>query len=122
MVRHFGLDVVHAYMRHVQNNAEACVRDLITGLDAGQLSYAMDDGKHISVRVQPHPDERTLDVDFSGSSPQSEDNFNAPSAVSRAAVLYVLRTLIDDRIPLNEGCLKSINHFFPKQFVCKGSS
>ncbi len=114
MVRHFGLDVVHAYMRHVQNNAEACVRDIITGLDGGQFSYAMDDGKHISVRVQPHPDERTLDVDFSGSSPQSEDNFNAPSAVSRAAVLYVLRTLIDDRIPLNEGCLKPINLTVPE--------
>ena len=114
MVSHFGLDVVHAYMEHVQNNAEACVRSLIENLDAGEFSYAMDDGKAIQVRVQPDRDLQTIAIDFTGSSPQSKDNFNAPTAVCRAAVLYVLRTLIDDKIPLNEGCLKPVTLTVPE--------
>jgi 5-oxoprolinase (ATP-hydrolysing) len=109
MVAHFGLATVHAYMGHVQDNAEESVRRVIDVLQDGEFTYPMDDGSEIKVRVTIDPARRQATVDFTGTSAQRENNFNAPSAVCRAAVLYVFRTLVDDEIPMNEGCLKPID-------------
>lgn len=113
MVAHFGLDVVQAYMQHVQDNAEASVRAALAALDSGEFSYAMDDGNVVAVRVEIDHIARSATIDFSASSSQTASNFNAPAAVSRAAVLYVLRTLVDDDIPLNDGCLKPVRVITP---------
>ncbi len=114
MVEHFGLDVVDAYMRHVQDNAEGAVRRVLGVLGNGEFSYPMDDGSVIGVRVSIDKHEQTAVVDFSNSSPQCESNFNAPAAVCRAAVLYVFRTLVDDDIPMNDGCLKPLKLVIPE--------
>ncbi|MBL8482653.1 MAG: hydantoinase B/oxoprolinase family protein, partial [Rhodocyclaceae bacterium] len=108
IVADFGLDVVQAYMRHVQDNAEAAVRRVIGVLKDGAFRYTMDNGGEICVRVTVDRASRSARVDFSGSSPQLPNNFNAPAAVCRAAVLYVFRTLVDDDIPLNDGCLRPL--------------
>ncbi len=121
MVRQFGLDVVKAYMEHVQNNAEEAVRRVIDALKAGQFVYQIDDGSDrdegedslIRVSISIDKAQRTATVDFTGTSAQRPNNFNAPAAVCRAAVLYVFRTLIDDDIPLNEGCLKPLHIIIP---------
>jgi 5-oxoprolinase (ATP-hydrolysing) len=113
MVAHFGLATVHAYMGHVQDNAEESVRRVIDVLQDGEFTYPMDDGSEIKVRVTIDPARRQATVDFTGTSAQRENNFNAPSAVCRAAVLYVFRTLVDDEIPMNEGCLKPIDIVIP---------
>ncbi len=114
MVEHFGLDVVHAYMRHVQDNAEECVRRVIDTLSDGAFRYEFDDSSFIDVKISIDREIREATIDFSGSSIQQETNFNAPSAVCRAAVMYVFRTLVSDDIPLNEGCLKPLNIIIPK--------
>ncbi len=114
MVAHFGLDVVKAYMRHVQDNAEECVRRVIGVLKDGEFSYEMDNGALIRVRITIGPDKRSATIDFTGTSAQLESNFNAPSAVVYAAVLYVFRTLVDDDIPLNAGCLKPLEVIIPE--------
>src|SRR5690625_4822937 len=108
MVRTYGLDVVHAYMQHVQDNAEEAVRQVIGVLKDGQFKYELDNGAHIQVAVRVNHEERSAVVDFTGTSDQLEDNFNAPSAVCMAAVLYVFRTLVNDEIPMNAGCLKPL--------------
>src|SRR5207247_2629115 len=108
MVEHFGLDVVYAYMRHVQDNAEEAVRRVIGVLKDGDFSYAMDNGGVIRVKITILRDTRGASIDFTGTSPQLPDNFNAPAAVCMAAVLYVFRTLEDDEIPMNAGCLKPL--------------
>ena len=113
MVRHFGLDVVLAYMGHVQDNAAEAVRRVITALPDGEYAYEMDNGAVIRVAVRVDRVTRTAEVDFTGTSAQLSDNFNAPSSVAMAAVLYVFRTLVDDEIPLNSGCLKPINVIIP---------
>ena len=113
MVRHFGLDVVRAYMGHVQDNAAEAVRRVITALTDGDYAYEMDNGAVIRVAVRVDRVARTAEVDFTGTSAQLSDNFNAPSSVAMAAVLYVFRTLVDDDIPLNSGCLKPINVIIP---------
>ncbi len=113
MVGHFGLDVVHAYMRHVQDNAEECVRRVIDTLSDGQFAYTLDDGSVIDVQISIDRQERNATIDFTNTSMQQETNFNAPSAVCRAAVMYVFRTLVSDDIPLNEGCLKPLNIVIP---------
>ena len=113
MVDHFGLDVVHAYMRHVQDNAEEAVRRVISALKDSRYTYRMDNGAVIEVAIRVNHEARTADIDFTGTSPQLKDNFNAPSAICMAAVLYVFRTLIDDEIPLNAGCLKPLNVIIP---------
>ena len=113
MVRHFGLDVVRAYMGHVQDNAAEAVRRVITALPDGEYAYEMDNGAVIRVAVRVDRATRTAEVDFTGTSAQLSDNFNAPSSVAMAAVLYVFRTLVDDEIPLNSGCLKPINVIIP---------
>ncbi|HBS23473.1 MULTISPECIES: hydantoinase B/oxoprolinase family protein [Thalassospira] len=114
MVDHFGLDVVHAYMGHVQDNAEESVRRVIDVLKDGEFSYEMDNGAVVKAKVTIHKETRSATVDFTGTSDQLDNNFNAPSAVTRAAVLYVFRTLVDDDIPLNAGCLKPVNLIVPE--------
>lgn len=113
MIDHFGLDVVHAYMRHVQDNAEQAVRRVLSTLTGGSARYEMDSGAVIAVRVTVDPGSARAVVDFTGTSPQVANNFNAPSSVATAAVLYVFRTLIDDDIPLNDGCLRPITLVIP---------
>jgi 5-oxoprolinase (ATP-hydrolysing) len=113
MVDHFGLDVVTAYMGHVKDNAAESVRRVITALHDGHYAYELDDGAVINVTVRVDQAARTADIDFTGTSPQLKDNFNAPSSVAMAAVLYVFRTLVDDDIPLNDGCLTPLNVIIP---------
>ncbi len=113
-VAHFGLEVVQAYMRHVQDNAEEAVRRVIDVLTDGEFAYEMDNGAVIRVRVTVDRAARRARIDFTGTSPQLPDNFNAPSAVCMAAVLYVFRTLVDDDIPLNAGCLKPLEVLIPE--------
>ena len=95
-------------MGHVQDNAEACVREVIGRLGDGQLRYEMDDGSAIEVAVRVDRGSRSATVDFAGTSAQRPGNFNAPFAVCTAAVLYVFRTLVDADFPLNEGCLRPL--------------
>jgi 5-oxoprolinase (ATP-hydrolysing) len=114
MVDQFGLETVMAYMGHVQDNAEESVRRVIDVLQPGAFSYEMDDGSVIKVAVSIDHDRRQATVDFTGTSAQQETNFNAPSAICRAAVLYVFRTLVEDEIPMNEGCLKPIDIVIPE--------
>jgi 5-oxoprolinase (ATP-hydrolysing) len=113
MVGHFGLDVVKAYMGHVQQNAAESVRRVITALHDGHYEYELDNGAVIKVAVRVNAEERTAEIDFTGTSPQLKDNFNAPSSVAMAAVLYVFRTLVDDDIPLNSGCLHPLKVIIP---------
>ncbi|MCO5995596.1 hydantoinase B/oxoprolinase family protein [Actinoallomurus rhizosphaericola] len=113
MVRHFGLDVVHAYMRHVRQNAAEAVRRVIPLLRDGSCSYELDNGAVIQVAVRVDRATRTAEIDFTGTSPQLTDNFNAPSSVAMAAVLYVFRTLVAADIPLNAGCLEPIRVRIP---------
>ena len=114
MVDQFGLDVVQAYMRHVQDNAEESVRRVITQLKDGQFTLPLDNGAQISVSVKVNVAERSAVIDFAGTSAQQTNNFNAPRAVCMAAVLYVFRTLVDDDIPLNAGCLKPLQVIIPQ--------
>jgi 5-oxoprolinase (ATP-hydrolysing) len=113
MVREFGLEVVKAYMSHVQDNAEESVRRVIGVLKDGEFAYEMDNGATIRVAVRVDAPSRSAVIDFTGTSPQLPNNFNAPSAVCMAAVLYVFRTLVDDEIPMNAGCLKPLQVIIP---------
>ncbi|MCA3219487.1 MAG: hydantoinase B/oxoprolinase family protein [Burkholderiales bacterium] len=113
MVDQFGLDVVQAYMRHVQDNAEEAVRRVITRLKNGRFEYKLDNGAVIRVTVTVDAAQRSARIDFAGTSAQLANNFNAPSSICVAAVLYVFRTLVDDEIPLNAGCLKPIEIVIP---------
>ncbi|MBK9440432.1 MAG: hydantoinase B/oxoprolinase family protein [Comamonadaceae bacterium] len=113
MVEQFGLDVVQAYMGHVQDNAEESVRRVITRLKNGQFTLPLDNGAQIQVAIRVDSAQRSAEVDFTGTSAQQINNFNAPTAVCMAAVLYVFRTLVDDDIPLNAGCLKPIRVIIP---------
>ena len=113
MVGLFGLDVVQAYMGHVQDNAEEAVRRVIGALREGECTYELDNGAVIKVAVRVHRAARSAVIDFTGTSPQLPDNFNAPSSVAMAAVLYVLRTLVAGDIPLNSGCLKPVTVIIP---------
>jgi len=114
MVEHFGLEVVLAYMRHVQDNAEESVRRVITALRDGSFEYRLDNGAMIRVKITVDRVARSATIDFTGTSEQLPNNFNAPSAVCVAAVLYVFRTLVDDEIPLNAGCLKPLDIVIPE--------
>ncbi|MET7425909.1 hydantoinase B/oxoprolinase family protein [Dactylosporangium sp. NPDC005555] len=113
MIDHFGLDVAQAYMRHVQDNAEEAVRRVVDALTDGEYRYEMDSGAMISVRITVDRIHRSATIDFTGTSPQLETNFNAPSSVITAAVLYVFRTLVTDDIPLNDGCLRPLHIVVP---------
>lgn len=114
MVEQFGLDVVQAYMRHVQDNAEESVRRVITRLKDGAFTLPLDNGAQIHVAIRVDAASRSVEIDFTGTSPQQENNFNAPKAVCMAAVLYVFRTLVSDEIPLNAGCLKPLKVIVPE--------
>lgn len=113
MIENFGLDVVQAYMRHVQDNAEEAVRRVIDALDDGEYAYRTDSGAVIRVRVRVDRANRTATIDFTGTSAQLPTNFNAPFSVVNAAVLYVFRTLVADDIPLNDGCLRPLTIIVP---------
>lgn len=113
MVQQFGLATVQVYMSHVQDNAEASVRRVIDVLQDGRFTYQMDNGSQIQVTITIDRDRRSARIDFTGTSPQQPTNFNAPAAVCKAAVLYVFRTLVDDDIPLNAGCLKPLEIIIP---------
>jgi 5-oxoprolinase (ATP-hydrolysing) len=113
MIDHFGLDVVLAYMRHVQDNAEEAVRRVIDALGDGSYAYQMDSGATIQVRVSVDRAGRIATIDFTGTSPELTSNFNAPTSVATAAVLYVFRTLVADDIPLNDGCLRPLRIVVP---------
>ena len=114
MVEQFSLPVVQAYMRHVQDNAEESVRRVITRLKDGQFTLPLDNGAQIQVAVRVNAATRSAEIDFTGTSAQLPNNFNAPRAVCMAAVLYVFRTLVDDDIPLNAGCLKPLKVTIPE--------
>ncbi|MBV9631474.1 MAG: hydantoinase B/oxoprolinase family protein [Xanthobacteraceae bacterium] len=115
MVTQFTLPVVHAYMQHVQDNAAESVRRVIDALHDSEFSYEMDQGTVIKVKITVDRRKREATVDFTGTSPQQPTNFNAPEPVTRAAVLYVFRVMVDDEIPMNAGCLRPINIIIPKQ-------
>lgn len=114
MVEQFGLDVVQAYMRHVQDNAEESVRRVITRLKDGAFTLPLDNGARIHVAIRVDAAARGAEIDFTGTSEQQPNNFNAPRAVCMAAVLYVFRTLVGDDIPLNAGCLKPLKVIIPE--------
>ncbi|MGB7300365.1 MAG: hydantoinase B/oxoprolinase family protein [Burkholderiaceae bacterium] len=114
MIGNFGLDVVQAYMSHVQDNAEESVRQVLTKLGSGSFSYQMDTGAIIKVAITVDENLREATIDFTGTSEQGNDNYNAPYPVCCAAVLYVFRTLIGAGIPLNEGCMKPLKIIAPK--------
>jgi len=113
MVGHFGLPVVHAYMQHVQDNAEEAVRRVIDALTDGAFEYPLDNGARVRVSIRIDKPARTANIDFAGTSAQQPNNFNAPVSVTRAAVLYVFRTLVNDEIPMNAGCLKPLQISVP---------
>ncbi|AGA33074.1 5-oxoprolinase and Methylhydantoinases A, B - like protein [Thioalkalivibrio nitratireducens DSM 14787] len=113
MVGEYGTETVRAYMRHVQQNAALAVRRVIPRLRPGAFRYPLDNGAVVCVRVDVDRERQRIRVDFGGTSRVRADNFNAPSAVAHAAVLYVFRTLIDDDIPLNEGCLEPVDIVMP---------
>ncbi len=115
MVAHFGLDVVRAYMGHVQDNAEESVRRLLSRLDDGEFRVEMDQGTHVQVKITVDRENRTATVDFTGTSPEQNNNFNAPAPVTRAATLYVFRVMVDEPIPMNAGCLKPIRLVIPER-------
>jgi len=112
-VEHYGLDVVRAYMRHVQDNAEESVRRVIDVLKDGEFAYEMDNGAVIRTKITIDRRSRSAVIDFTGTSGQLDTNFNAPAAVTMSAVLYVFRTLVNDDIPLNAGCLKPLKVIIP---------
>ena len=115
MVRHFTLAVVRAYMRHVQDNAAESVRRVIDRLHDSSFMSEMDQGTVIKVRIAVDKKKREATVDFTGTSAQQPTNFNAPEPVTRAAVLYVFRVMVDDEIPMNAGCLRPIRIIIPKK-------
>jgi 5-oxoprolinase (ATP-hydrolysing) len=115
MVEHFTLPVVKAYMQHVQDNAAESVRRVIDRLHDSSFEYEMDQGTCIRVKITVDKEKREATVDFTGTSPQQNTNFNAPEPVTRAAVLYVFRVMVADEIPMNAGCLRPINIIIPKR-------
>ncbi|MBD2577492.1 hydantoinase B/oxoprolinase family protein [Oscillatoria sp. FACHB-1406] len=114
LVEQYGLVTVIAYMQHVQNNAEEAVRRAISNLKYGHFSVCLDTGETIQVTIAIDRESRSATLNFTGTSPQLKSNFNAPLAVCKAAILYVFRTLIDEDIPLNEGCLKPLEIIVPE--------
>jgi 5-oxoprolinase (ATP-hydrolysing) len=113
VIDRYSLEVVHAYMQHVQDNAEESVRRVIDVLKDSDFTYKMDDGHQISVAIKVDKLKRCATIDFTGTSSQHPGNYNAPTAICYAAVLYVFRCLIDDDIPLNSGCFKPLNIIIP---------
>ncbi len=114
LIREFGRDIVIAYMGHVRANAAEAVRRALLSLKDGAFAYEMDDGAKIAVAIAIDRAALRARIDFTGTSPQRPNNFNAPSAIAKAAVLYVFRCLIDDDIPMNEGCLEPLDIIIPQ--------
>lgn len=114
LVNYYGTDTVATYMRFVRENAATAVRNVIGKLSSGAYTYTMDCGARISVSIEPKPEQGRLTIDFSGSSPELNSNYNAPFAVVKAAVLYVFRVLAGGDIPLNSGCLEPIDIIMPE--------
>jgi 5-oxoprolinase (ATP-hydrolysing) len=121
MVEHFSLNIVRAYMKHVQDNAEESVRRVLDVLNDGEFTYELDDGSPIHVKITIDKEARQAKVDFTGTAAEHPGNFNAPYSVTRAAVLYVFRTLVDDDIPLNAGCLRPIQIVVPHDCILRPS-
>ncbi|SUB01866.1 Acetone carboxylase beta subunit [Pannonibacter phragmitetus] len=119
MVAHFGLDVVQAYMGHVQDNAEESVRRVISALKNSACDYPTDQGSVIKVKITVDKEKREATVDFTGTSPVAANNFNAPEPVTRAAVLYCFRVMVDGHIPMNAGCLRPIRIILPDGCMLK---
>ena len=115
ITNNYGVDTVTAYMTHVQNNAEEAVRRIIHKLKDASFDYPLDNGARIRVKITIDQSSRSATLDFSGTSPELKSNFNAPLAICHAAVLYVFRCLVDDDIPLNQGCLKPVNIIVPEK-------
>ena len=113
MIKQFGIDTVHAYMKHVQNNAEECIRNAIINLNDGYYEYELDNGEFIRVKIQIDKTKREALIDFTGTAEKNQFNYNAPKAVCHAVILYVFRTLVGKNIPLNEGCFKPIKIRIP---------
>src|SRR5205807_3159248 len=114
MVAQFTLPVVQAYMQHVQDNAAESVRRVIDRLHDSAFAYEMDQGTVIKVKITVDKQKREATVDFTGTSPQQDSNFNAPEPATRAAVLYVFRVMVDDDIPMNAGCLRPSRVVIPE--------
>ena len=114
LVRNYGLEVVHAYMGYIQDSAEKAVRRAISNMEDGAFTLDLDSGATVKVAVAVDKTAGTATIDFSGTSPQKSNNFNAPCAVTHAAVLYVFRCLVDDDIPLNAGCMKPLDIVVPE--------
>jgi len=114
LCKEYGVEVVQAYMQHVQDNAEQAVRAVLHRLKDGQFNLKLDNGCQICVAIRVDPSAREAEIDFTGTSQQQANNFNAPKAVAIAAVLYVFRSLVDDDIPLNAGCLKPLTLIIPE--------
>jgi len=114
MISQFGYDIVHIYKVHIQNYAESCVRRMINSLVDGNAEIVFDQGCKISVSIQIDKNTQTATIDFTGTSTQQPDNFNAPEPITRAAVLYCIRSMLDEVIPINAGCLRPINIILPK--------
>tara|TARA_B100000686_G_scaffold89006_2_gene95684 strand:+ start:13837 stop:17466 length:3630 start_codon:yes stop_codon:yes gene_type:complete len=113
MIKKYGLYTVNNYMKHVKNNAKESIQKILTKLNNGSFKHKMDNGSVINLKIQINKDNRSAIFDFSGTSKQTLDNFNTPKAVTRSAILYVLRTLIKDKIPLNDGCMEPIKILIP---------
>ncbi len=114
MVEHYSLPTVQSYMQHVQNNAAESVRQILSTLKNGGFEYELDNGAKIVVSIEVNQQQRSATIDFTGTSTQLDNNFNAPAAVCKAAVLYVFRTLVKDDIPLNAGCLQPLTIIIPE--------
>ncbi|MEH6403791.1 MAG: hydantoinase B/oxoprolinase family protein [Sneathiella sp.] len=121
MVSHFSIKVVAAYMQHVQDNAEECVRRVLDVLKDSAFTYRLDTGAKIEVKITVDRTDRSAVIDFTGTSPQDSGNYNAPVAISMAAVLYAFRCLVESDIPLNEGCMKPLNVIVPKDSMLNPS-
>jgi N-methylhydantoinase B/acetone carboxylase, alpha subunit len=119
MIAQFGLDVVQAYMGHVQDNAEESVRRVLEKLNDAEFTYPTDQGSVIKVKITVDKEKREATVDFTGTSEQKKNNFNAPEPVTRAAVLYVFRVMVESSIPMNAGCLKPIRIIVPEGSMLK---
>jgi len=113
VIDHYGLDVVHAYMEHVKDNAEESVRRVIDALTDSEFVYEMDDGHQVAVKITVDHENRSATIDFTGTSDVHPGNYNAPASVCHAAVLYVFRCMVGDAIPLNAGCMKPLDVIIP---------
>lgn len=113
MINQFGIQTVHAYMDHVQDNAEECIRNAITNLKEGKYEYELDNKEFIKVDIKIDKAKREATIDFTGTAEKNPFNYNAPIAVCHAVILYVFRTLVGTNIPLNEGCFKPLNIIIP---------